>query len=267
MDISAYLERIGYDGSLEPGLDTLRALHRRHLLAVPFENLDIHLGRPISLDEEALFEKIVVRRRGGFCYELNAAFAALLREFGFRVTYLSARVAREDGGYSQAFDHLALVVHLTHAGQAANEARYPASGSDYWLADVGFGDSFLEPLLLCEHGVQEVVGGGYRIERDGMHHVVWQRQDGGGWERNYAFTLQPRRLQDFAPMCHYHQTSPESGFTQRRICTQATPRGPITLSDSRLIVTKDGTRVEQPVAGEAQFQALLQEHFGLALDP
>src|SRR5438874_538763 len=99
MDIEAYLNRIGYSGPRTPTLDTLRGLHRSHLLRVPFENLDIHSGRPIELDEERLFEKIVHHGRGGFCYELNGLFANLLREMGFPVSLLSAGVARDAGGF------------------------------------------------------------------------------------------------------------------------------------------------------------------------
>ncbi len=93
MDVAAYLDRINYHGSTDPILETLCALHRAHMLAVPFENLDIPLKRPIVLDQELLFDKLVNRRRGGFCYELNALFSALLREMGFNVQRLSARVA------------------------------------------------------------------------------------------------------------------------------------------------------------------------------
>src|SRR5437763_17007860 len=124
MNVTAYLERINYHGATEPSAATLRDLHRAHLLTVPFENLDIHLGREIDLDDERLYAKIVERRRGGFCYELNGAFAALLRELGFNVKKLAAGVARADGGFSPLFDHMALVVEL--------EERWPAS--------VGFGD-------------------------------------------------------------------------------------------------------------------------------
>jgi N-hydroxyarylamine O-acetyltransferase len=235
------------------------------MLAVPFENLDIHLGRPISLDEAALFDKIVIRRRGGFCYELNAAFAVLLRRLGFALTYLSARVAREDGGYSQEFDHLALLVELPGTLDAGGQRRRLEESPARWLADVGFGDSFLEPLRLDESGVQEDPGGTYRIEHEGIHHIVWQQQGEDRWDRNYCFTLQPRRLRDFAEMCHHHQTSPDSGFTQRRICTLATPGGRVTLSDARLIITEQGTKVEQAVGGEAEFQHILRERFGLDL--
>src|SRR4051812_2868960 len=110
MDVQAYLRRINYRGELAPTAATLRELHRAHLLAVPFENLDIHLGRPILLDEQALFDKIVAHRRGGFCYELNGLFALLLRDLGFEVTLLAAGVARADGGFGPEFDHLTLLV-------------------------------------------------------------------------------------------------------------------------------------------------------------
>src|SRR6476661_9816152 len=109
--------------------ETLRHLHHAHMLSVPFENLDISLGRKIICQEEGFLRKIIERLRGGFCYELNGAFAALLRELGFRVTLLSARVPRENGGNAPEFDHLALRVDL----------------EEPWLVDVGFGDSFLEP--------------------------------------------------------------------------------------------------------------------------
>jgi N-hydroxyarylamine O-acetyltransferase len=126
MNVEDYLQRLGYNGDRIPNAETLRNLHHAHLLAVPFENLDIHLGRPIVLDEKSLYEKIVRRRRGGFCYEANGLFAALLRELGFNVALLSARVM--DGGkLGPEFDHLTLLVQL----------------EERWLADVGFGDSFL----------------------------------------------------------------------------------------------------------------------------
>src|SRR3954469_4622706 len=111
MDLQAYLRRINYPGNQAPTAAILCELHRAHLLAVPFENLDIHLGRAISLNQDALFNKIVTRRRGGFCYELNGLFALLLRGLGFEVTLLAAGVARADGGFGPEFDHMTL--HVT----------------------------------------------------------------------------------------------------------------------------------------------------------
>ena len=126
MDVKAYLERIKYRGSLALNAETLRGLQAAHLLAVPFENLSIHAKQPIVLDDDALFTKIVERGRGGFCYELNGLFAALLRALGFKVEMLSAGVANAEGGFGPDFDHMALMVTL----------------DERWLADVGFGDSF-----------------------------------------------------------------------------------------------------------------------------
>src|SRR6185503_7138122 len=134
MDIKAYLERINYRGSLAPAAATLRALQVAHLLTVPFENLSIHAGQPILLDDDSLFTKIVTNRRGGFCYEANGLFAARLRALGFDVQMLSASVANEAGEFGADFDHMTLMVQLAQR----------------WLVDVGFGDSFLEPLLLDE---------------------------------------------------------------------------------------------------------------------
>ena len=162
MNTKAYLERINYHGALTPTAETLRELQVAHLLAVPFENLSIHSGEPIVLEDQALFEKIVERRRGGFCYELNGLFAALLRSLGFKVEMLSAGVANSEGEFGPDFDHMALLVTL--------EKR--------WLADVGFGDSFREPLLLDEREIQIQGERAYRIVPDGAYLILSQRESG-----------------------------------------------------------------------------------------
>jgi len=169
------------------------------MLAVPFENLDIvPLGRPIQLEERALWDKIVVRRRGGFCYELNGMFAWLLKQIGFDVTYLNARVFRRDGSLGIDFDHLTLLVRVP--GESARWLpRWPrASGMAHrrpdaaWLADVGFGDSFIEPLSFEDSGEQVQGPRAYRLEQAPGGHIVWQRDYDGTWEREYFFDLQPR---------------------------------------------------------------------------
>src|SRR5262245_13466408 len=224
MNIQAYLDRIDYHGPIEPTAETLRALHVAHMLAVPFENLNIGRGWPIVLDQDALFEKIVVRRRGGFCYELNGLFAALLRALDFEVTLLSAGVARAAGGFGPEFDHLTLLVRgIGDRGWGMGLAGSPIP----WLADVGFGDSFREPLRFEEHSEQRQGERVYRLARDGEYLVLQQREGDGAWEPQYRFTLQPRRHEEYAEMCRYHQTSPESSFTRRRVCTRATPEGRI----------------------------------------
>ena len=253
-----YLERIHCmsevnRGTRAPSLAQLRTVHEAHLLAVPFENLSIHYGQSIILEEAALYDKIVRRRRGGFCYELNGLFAWLLRQLGFTVTLLSARVAQTDGGFSPAFDHMALWVrHL--------------DGAD-WLADVGFGDSFRQPLRLQPDVEQDGADGRrYRLRFD-ANDGSWLMQQCGesGWEAQYRFTLQPHIMADFADRCHFQQTSPDSHFTQKRICSLALPDGRITLSDRRLITTQHGARLERELASEDEYRDVLAEQFGVIL--
>jgi N-hydroxyarylamine O-acetyltransferase len=139
----------------------LRKLHRRHLISVPFENIDIQIGRPIVLSEQAFYKKIVMERRGGFCYELNGSFANLLRALDFEVEMLSARVAKEEGGFTPEFDHMALLVNL--AGER-------------FLADVGFGDSFIEPKRIDYDELQDDSSGReYKITRIGSALLLSQR--------------------------------------------------------------------------------------------
>ena len=225
MNVDAYLERNGYEGSRSPTFETLAAVHRAHMLSVPFENLDIHLGRRLVLDREANFEKIVVRRRGGWCYELNGLFGLLLEQLGFAVTLLGARVVGERVG--NELGHLMLRVDLERP----------------WLADVGFGESSLAPLPLGEGSEQVVEADGLRRE----------------------FTLVPRRLEEFEAMCEFSQTSPDMIFTQRRLCTLATATGRITLSDLRLIERDGGRVTERELAGEEQWRSVLRERFGVVL--
>jgi N-hydroxyarylamine O-acetyltransferase len=250
VDIKAYLQRINYRGSLDPTAQTLRELQLAHLLAVPFENLSIHAKQPIILEDDALFEKIVVRRRGGFCYELNGLFAALLRGLGFKVDMLSAGVANPEGTFGPEFDHMVLMVTL----------------EDRWLADVGFGDSFREPLLLEYDREQVEAERGYKIVSNNAHLILMQRESNSEWKNQYRFTLQPYGYADYVPMCQYHQTSPQSHFTRARICTRATPEGRITLSELRLITTlRNSQRQERTLRDGEEYDLVLREHFGIVI--
>lgn len=265
MDTSRYLTRIGYSGATAPTIATLRGLHRAHLYAVPFENLDIGHGRPIVLDEAALYDKIVERRRGGFCYELNGLFALLLRALGFRVTLLAAGVYGEQhGSFGPTFDHLALHVDLDRP----------------WLVDVGFGDSFLHPLAL-DTAAEQIDSGRDTPLLAGTSEGVWQdrfrivnaddarimqRRDwAGAWRDQYRFALTPRQWTDFAAQCHYHQTSPESGFTRGGVCSLATPTGRVSVTDDRLIITEGGVKRETALADEGAYSAALQRYCGITL--
>ena len=249
VDVDAYLKRIRHQGPIKPTLATLCRIHRTHLLTVPFENLDIALGRKIVCEEASFVRKIVDHRRGGFCYEANGAFAALLRGLGFEVTLLSARVPREDGTETPEFDHMTLRVDLDKP----------------WLADVGFGDCFLEPLRLQPGPEQLQDGQKFRIREEGKSCHVERAQPDGSWKGEYTFSLISRRLEEFAPMCHYHQTSPESPFTRKRICSRATREGRITLADRKLIITRLGNREEKVLESEEAWEAALQKYFQIVL--
>jgi N-hydroxyarylamine O-acetyltransferase len=248
LDVAAYLERIDYKGPLVPSAETLRKLQVAHLLTVPFENLSIHAHEPIVLEDDALFGKIVKSRRGGFCYEMNGLFAALLKALGFEVAMLSAEVSNASGGFSQPFDHMTLMVNL--------EQR--------WLADVGFGDSFLEPLMIDTTSEQRQGEQAFKIVPDGNYMVVLREKD-GDWNAEYRFTFQPYRFADFEEMCRYHQTSPESHFTRNRICSRATLEGRITLSGMRYIVTTKSDREERALAGSEEYEDILRERFGIIM--
>lgn len=252
MNSNAYLERIHYLGTPSVTLSTLADLQLCHMRAVPFENLAIHYKQPISLDEDLLFRKIVRNRRGGFCYELNGLFAQLLQKLGFTVTLISAEVYQKDGTFGPAFDHLALLVEL----------------DDIYLVDVGFGDSFTRPLHLHQRDSQVQGTTAYLIRQEGDTYVLHQKNleaPEGDWKPQYRFTRQAHQLVDFSHMCHYHQTAPESHFTQKRVCSRATVEGRVTLSDQRLIITQGAVRTETILQSEAEFLQALQAHFSLQI--
>jgi N-hydroxyarylamine O-acetyltransferase len=249
MEVKAYLERINYKGSLLPTLETLRDLQFFHLLSVPFENLSIHANEPILLQDKSLFEKIVLRRRGGFCYELNGLFASLLRLLGFSVTLLSAGVAKKDGGLGPDFDHMTLMVLL----------------EERWLVDVGFGDSFRQPLWMDSRDAQAQGERSYQISDDGNYLILRENDGVNDWKAQYRFTLRPHELADYAEMCHYHQTSPKSTFTQKRVCSMAKPDGRVTLSDMRLIETAGSERREQVMMDETEYAEILEREFGIIM--
>ena len=251
MNIDAYLERINYKGSREVNAETLRALQVAHLMSVPFENLSIHAGEPIVLNENALFTKIVEQRRGGFCYECNGLFAGLLRALGFDVAMLAAGVAHAGGGFGPIFDHMTLMVTL----------------DERWLADVGFGDSFLEPLLLDKRSDQVQGTRSFRLVDEDDHVVLHLRNDKEDWQPQYRFKLQPYTFPDYEEMCHFHQTSAESHFTKNLICSRVTAAGRITLSGMKFITTSgpQGVRDEQTLSSREEYDRVLREQFGVVM--
>lgn len=237
-----YLDRIAYHGPTDPAFATLAALHRAHLMAVPFENLDIHIGRAITIGPAAIHRKLVDERRGGFCFELNGGFATLLRGLGFDVTILEARAKTEVWEAGQPFDHMTLLVTV-------DGVRY--------LADVGYGDNFITPLRFDDPTTQQ---GRYRIEHDGEAGRYFD-----GDELGFLFRTTPREVDDFSPGCTFHQTSPDSNFTKKRVCSLATPRGRKTLTGMTFKVRENGAVREHALAGPHAYAAVLRDQFGVVL--
>jgi N-hydroxyarylamine O-acetyltransferase len=228
----------------------LRGIHLAHLYSVPFENLSIHNKEKIVLSDEWLYNKIVERRRGGFCYELNGLLCWLLRKIGFDVDMLSANVVNAQGEFGRDFDHMTLLVRL--------DKRY--------LADVGFGSSFLEPMLLNSREPQpQLDGSSYRIIKDGDALILQSQSDSGEWNSQYRFALTPYIYKDYEEMCVWQQTSPESHFVKNQICTLPTKEGRITLSGRRLIKTINKQKEEKNLESEEDVSNLLKEVFGVEL--
>ena len=246
--LTAYLDRIGAGRPTVLDAPALAGLHRAHQTAVPFENLSIHLGEPISLDEGDLIAKIVTRRRGGFCYELNSAFALLLEALGAQVSRLAARVHGE-GGLGPPFDHLALVVRLP-------------DGSGPWLADVGFGANSSYPLRYDSRDGQDDPGGRFSLA-DAPGGDLDVAKDG---EPQYRLEQRERVLADFVATCWWQQTSPDSHFTRGTICSRLTGEGRVSLSGRTLILTSDGARTERELGADSEVLAAYRDHFGIVLD-
>lgn len=248
MNTAEYLSRIGFlDGNPSADLDNLRKLQHAHLLAVPFENLDIHWKHPITLDTDRFFEKIVVGRRGGFCYELNGLFNQLLRSLGFTTRLVSARVFN-NGAHGPEFDHAAIIVTL--------------DGHEY-LVDVGFGAFTAEPLRFVIGEKQQDMNGIFVVRKFDNKYVEVAKLDDGEWRSEYIFTDLARELEEFSEMCDFQQYSPESHFTKGKLCSLMTESGRKTLTDKSFLVTSNGRKVETPLNSDSEFYGLLASEFGI----
>ncbi len=209
LDTQRYLRRLGLRSAPSRDLRGLTRLMRAHLLAVPFENLDIAWGVGVAHEERAFFEKVVVRGRGGWCFELNGLFACLLEALGFEVRRVAARMA-SDGKVGRRADHLALVVRL---------------GAERCLVDVGAGDRFRTPLPLSGAREDLNLGLRHRVVRLGREHEVQSKRGGAPWSVVYRFGLAPRRLAWFSAVSRHLQTSPRSHFVTDRLANLALPQG------------------------------------------
>ncbi|WP_225812266.1 arylamine N-acetyltransferase family protein [Streptomyces spinosus] len=262
LQIDAYLRRLGLTHPPRPTSETLRELHLRHLRTVPFENLSVHLGEEITLEEKRLLDKVTEVRRGGFCYELNGAFGTLLAALGYEVELLAGRVYGDEGRLGIPHDHLAL--------------RVRTAEGDTWLADVGFGTHSHWPLAYAERGEQDDPGGSFRVVDAGPDPAGARGGAGPGTgdldvvrdgTPQYRLETRPRALGDFAAGAWWHSTSPRSHFTRSLVCSRLTQDGErITLSGRRLkTTTVDGTQETRELETDEEMLAVYRECFGIEL--
>lgn len=243
--VEAYLARISHPAVRAADRESLASVQDAHVRSVPFENLDIHLGVPLTLDVHGLFDKVVVRRRGGFCFELNGLFHALLASLGYDAWLVEARQLEGGGSLGPRYDHARILTVV---------------GGETLLSDVGNGASPRGPIRLVEED-QTIGHQRYRVRRHGDQ-LISDRFTDGEWQSGWTFDTQPRELTDLAERCHYHQHAPESHFTQKPLCSLVTEDGHVTLSDRTLIVTKDDERSESSVEDPL---AVLRERFAIAI--
>lgn len=251
LDLDAYLRRIGHQGRLAADEETLAALHRAHIATIPFENLDVMLGRGIEVDLPSVAEKLVARRRGGYCYEHAVLFGAVLQRLGYRVDRLLARTG-DPLEHPRPRSHLVLRVLV---------------GDRYWLADVGFGNGLLEPLPLVEGEPRRQGAWTYRLVRgrDG----AWRLREAvdGGWNTLMTFTEEPQYPVDVEVANYNTATNPHSPFTQRSIVVRKDDTSVRGLRGRELTVERPGQEPVRRQLDDRQVAAALSAEFGSALAP
>lgn len=250
-DLDAYLARLGHEGPVRPDLTTLRALHARQVGAIPFENLDVLLGRGVSLDSDALQAKLVQSRRGGYCFELNALFKAALEAIGFQVTGLAARVRwmappeRPLG----ARTHMVLRVDLP-------EGPY--------LADVGFGGHLLEGPMRLEPDLEQEIGPAtLRLTRQDGDLMLWTRLE-GEWKTVYLLGSEPQLPADYALGNWFTSTHPDIIFTSALMMERLTPELRISLFNTNVVERpREGAARRFAIESAAELGRVLVESFGV----
>lgn len=253
MIVDPYLKRLGLRKRPKPNLRNLRRLQKTHLLQIPFENLDIHAGIPIELDIQRIYHKIILDKRGGFCYELNGLFYELLRALGYEVKRISARVYSLEKGFSPEFDHMALLVSLEE---------------QLYLCDVGFGEFSFAPIALHWPAEQEDVRGIFHVDEYPEDYICVGKSDELGHKRpEYKFKLVSRQLSDFEEMCRFQQHDPNSHFQKQPLISLATSRGRITLSGQELKIKKGKKTLTRKLIDDSAFQKAAWKYFRIKVPP
>ncbi len=252
MNKKSYFDRIEIRKTeIAADLENLKLLQRQHLLTVPFENLDIHWKRPIVLNDKCFYDKIIVEKRGGFCYELNGLFYELLAEIGFQSKIISAKVSKGNGDFGAEYDHLAIITQIEN---------------DEYLVDVGFGDFIAEPLKFVLDVEQTDDNGVFLIRKFDENYFEVVKKDGDLWKSECIFTPLKRDLEEFTEMCRFHQTSPESHFTRGKVCSLMTTGGRKTLTDGKFVETINKQKKEIAVNSDEQFNQILADEFFIKLN-
>jgi N-hydroxyarylamine O-acetyltransferase len=248
LDLAAYLRRIGYGAPPSASAESLAGLHEAHAAAIPFENLDILLGRPISLDLADLQAKIVAGRRGGYCFEQNTLFQAVLEAVGFEVTALAARV--RGGGVVRPRTHMLLRVEL---------------GGGPSLADVGFGgDGPVRPLPLAAGPESWLEGTGYRLQREGEAWVLSASFAGGEWTDLYTFSMEPQLPVDFVMANHFTSTWPRSPFVQSLTAQRSWRARRVILRNRDFTIREGGAVRTETIRDPDHLLEVLGQEFGLS---
>lgn len=250
VDISAYLDRIDYDGPTGPSLETLMALQTRHLDSIPFEAIDVALDRGVDLTPQAVDAKLIGARRGGYCYEQNGLFLRVLRRLGFEADGLLCRVrmGRKPGDAPMARTHMALRVTLDGA---------------LWLVDVGFGGMVPPaPLKIEEKSVQETAHEPWRITaQDGFR--LSEAMVGDLWEPMYEIYDDPQAEVDYEPANWFVSTHPSSFFRRDLVAARVAPDARYALFGARLTIRRRGRPMERRELSVSELEATLRDVFGL----
>lgn len=247
MNLDSYLSRIDFLENPTVDRETLIALHRQHVLTIPFEDLDIHWKIPLNIDLDALMEKIIRRKRGGFCYELNTLFYHLLLSLGFPAQLVSCQISQGNGKFGPPYDHMAILVEL----------------EETWLLDIGYGDLFIEPLRLHEKGVQRDWFKFFQVQKIGDQFLLSESRNGHRFTPRYKICPVSEPIEAFIPQLRWKESHPDSYFVQNFICTLPNRQGRITLYNDYLIITENGKRSKKKVLGLHERQKYLQHYFGV----
>lgn len=249
--LDAYLERIDDHGPLSPSVETLRRLHRAQMTHIPFENIALFEGQPIQIDPTSIFTKLVERRRGGYCHEMNGLFSTVLRHLGFTVTNLAAHVFHD--GIPAAKGHRLSLVEIE---------------GKRWLADVGFGGNCLIEAIPFELDQEfPQYHDTFRLKDDPQYGFVLQHKLEDQWRTLYAFSLAACYDVDYRMMNYYTSTSPDSTFTQHIICTITTEENRIILFDDTLKIRSPKETITLSLEDKDTYREALQRYFGIVLSP